>query len=149
MVVNFIDYHRLALNSCLRIFRYRGSVRRSLLFLNLSSKVWELFINYRSNTIKAIVISQFFFFFLYMSVQTPTSTLIFHVEFPRAMISKCVTLIYALMLYIKSWKNVLMKTFTERWHNPYTNLPPARFYEVLISKNGCFMTIYALNLSCK
>ena len=29
VVANFIDCHRLALNSCLRIFRYRASARRS------------------------------------------------------------------------------------------------------------------------
>ena len=45
VVVNFIDCHWLALNSCLRIFRYRGSVRRLYIIFNLCSKVWELFID--------------------------------------------------------------------------------------------------------
>ena len=45
-----------------------------------------------------------------------------------------------LMLYIKSWKNVL-KRFVERWFNPQTTIPPACFKEVFISKNGSFMTI--------
>ena len=41
MVANFIDCHWLALNSCLSLGVYADRI----LFLNLSSKVWELFID--------------------------------------------------------------------------------------------------------
>ena len=123
VVANFIDCQPLALISCLGIFRYRASARRSYIFFK--PQLQSLRIVHRCGSAKtaqiiktsnisrcqkykldrfsfefiakiqltwdtvvvqtrlSLLLFLLFFYFLSMHVQTPTSTSIFRVEFPR------------------------------------------------------------------